>query len=128
MNFDFSAKPAVVATAVIVFVAASLYVVVDSPDEVQTLNRATIEAQTMAGDTNDQKALSVTSLIGGLEAKLAENPEDAKGWLLLAKSHDHLGDRRAAWVAYTRAKELGISDDTFEIQLTANMSPLISKN
>ena len=128
MNFDFSAKPAVVATAVFVFVAASLYVVVDSPDEVQTLNRATIEAQTMSDDTNDPKALSVTSLIGGLEAKLAENPEDAKGWLLLAKSHDHLGDPRAAWAAYTRAKELGMSDDTFEIQLTANMSPLISKN
>ncbi len=82
----------------------------------------------MTNDTTDQKAASVTILVDGLEAKLAENPDDAKGWLLLAKSHDHLGDPRAAWTAYTRAKELGMSDDTFEIQLAANLGTLIPEN
>ena len=128
MNSDLLTKPSVLATVVVAFVAGSLYVVVDSPGEVRTSNRATIETQPMTNDTNDQKAASVTILVDGLEAKLAENPDDAKGWLLLAKSHDHLGDPRAAWTAYTRAKELGMSDDTFEIQLTANLGTLVPKN
>ena len=128
MNSDLLTKPSVLATIVVALVAGSLYVVVDSPDEVQTSNRATIETRPMTNDTNDQKAASVTILVDGLEAKLAENPDDAKGWLLLAKSHDHLGDPRAAWTAYTRAKELGMSDDTFEIQLAANLGTLVPKN
>lgn len=128
MNSDLLTKPSVLATVVVAFVAGSLYVVVDSPDGVQTSNRAAIETQPMTNDTTDQKAASVTILVDGLEAKLAENPDDAKGWLLLAKSHDHLGDPRAAWTAYTRAKELGMSDDTFEIQLAANLGTLIPEN
>ena len=76
----------------------------------------------------DQKAASVTNLVGGLEAKLSQNPNDAKGWLLLAKSHDHLGDRQAAWAAYARARELGLNDNSFEIELVANMRQLMPNN
>ena len=63
----------------------------------------------------------VGSLIGGLEARLAENPDDAKGWLLLARSHDHLGNDDEAWNAYSRARELGMNDETLELKLAANM-------
>jgi cytochrome c-type biogenesis protein CcmH len=86
------------------------------------MNRTAIETQSMTNDGSGAKAASVTSLVGGLEAKLAANPNDAKGWLLLAKSHDHLGDKRAAWAAYSRAKDLGMSDASFEIELVANIS------
>lgn len=128
MKLDVLAKPAVLATAVVAFVAASLYIVIDVPDESSSANRAAVEKQSMTSEGTGQKAASVTSLLGGLEAKLAENPDDAKGWLLLAKTHDHLGNRDAAWAAYSRARELGMSDDTLEIKLAANMNPLLRKN
>lgn len=128
MNLDLLAKPAVLAVAVVAFVAAALYVVVDSPDEVTTINRSAVATPSMTDDGVNGRAASVTSLVGGLEAKLAEDPNDAKGWLLLAKSHDHLGDQRAAWAAYSRAKELGMSDDAFEIALAANLGRQIPQN
>ena len=119
MNLDFFAKPAVLAAAIVAFVAASLYVVIDVPGEVHSVNRTPVATQPMANEETGQKAASVTSLVGGLEARLAENPDDAKGWLLLAKTHDHLGNRDAAWAAYSRARELGMSDDSLEIKLAA---------
>ena len=128
MNLEFFAKPPLLATAVVAFVAASLYIVIDVPDEVHTANSTALATQPIADEKTGQKAASVTILVGGLEARLAENPDDAKGWLLLAKSHDHLGDRDAALDAYSRAKELGMSDDTFEMQLAANLNQLIQKN
>lgn len=128
MNLDFLAKPAVLAATVIAFVAATFYYVIDTPEQERSSNRMASEPQSPDSAGTDQKAASVTSLVGGLEARLAENPNDAKGWLLLAKSHDHLGDRQAAWAAYGRAKELGMSDNTFEIELVADMSQLIPDN
>jgi cytochrome c-type biogenesis protein CcmH/NrfG len=122
MNLDLPAKPAAFAISVAAFVAAALYIVIESPDGAETINRTAIETQPMSNDGSKNKAASVTSLVGGLEAKLAQNPNHAKGWLLLAKSHDHLGDQRAAWIAYSRAKELGMSDASFEIELAANIS------
>jgi len=128
MNREFFSKPAVLATAVVAFVAAALYIAIDMPDEVHTVSRIAPSTQPMANAESGQKAASVTSLVGGLEARLAENPDDAKGWLLLAKSHDHLGDRNAAWAAYSRARELGMSDDSLEIKLATNLNQLIQKN
>lgn len=128
MNPDLLAKPAVLATSLVAFVAAALYVVVELPKEVETTNRTAVVATPISNDGGETKAASVTSLVGGLEAKLIENPDDAKGWLLLAKSHDHLGDQQAAWAAYSRARELGMSDDAFEIKLAANMSQQLANN
>ncbi len=128
MNREFFSKPAVLAPVVVAFVAAALYIVIDAPDEAFTVNRTTFAPQSMADEDTGQKAASVTSLVGGLEARLAENPDDAKGWLLLAKSHDHLGDRNAAWAAYARAKELGMSDDSLEIKLAVNLNQQMQNN
>ena len=128
MNLEFFAKPAVLATAVIAFVAASLYAVIDVPTEVQTMNRTAVEATPATTQGSGDKAASVTSLVGGLEARLANDPDDAKGWLLLAKSHDHLGNQDAAWAAYGRARELGMGDDTLEIKLAASLGQLMPNN
>ena len=125
---DILAKPAVLAICVIALVAAALYAVVNSPDEWRTIGRTEIELQPSTSDGTERKAASVTSLIVGLEARLVENPDDAKGWLLLAKSHDHLGDQRAAWAAYTRARNLGMSDASFEIALAATIGQQIPAN
>jgi cytochrome c-type biogenesis protein CcmH len=62
----------------------------------------------------DKAADSVSSLLTGLEQRLQNEPNDGKGWLLLAKSYDHLGRTEDAKAAYERAATLGISDDDFE--------------
>jgi hypothetical protein len=50
---------------------------------------------------------SVDSMIAGLEAKLAANPEDAKGWALLAQSYSFIGDAAGTERALARAVALG---------------------
>lgn len=76
-------------------------------------------SQVSATDTSKKgvKADSVSTLITGLQARLAENPDDAKGWLLLAKSYEYLGDPAEARDAYARAVTLGMSDIEFEAKL-----------
>jgi cytochrome c-type biogenesis protein CcmH len=63
------------------------------------------------------KAASVNSLLAGLEQQLRDDPGDATGWLLLAKSYDHLGRTSDAAAAYDRATELGKSDNDLEARL-----------
>jgi len=102
-----------VAGAVVVLAGLALFAVTDRQDPVVT--------QAEASQPTQNSSASVGSLIGGLETRLAENPDDAKGWLLLARSHDHLGDNDEAWRAYSHAKDLGMTDETLELKLAANM-------
>ena len=46
----------------------------------------------------------ISQLVAGLEARLAANPDDKDGWLLLAKSYRHLGMTSQAQAALTRAE------------------------
>ena len=52
----------------------------------------------------------VQSLIGGLEARLANDPGDVKGWALLAQSYAFVGDSEGAENAIHRAVELGMDE------------------
>ncbi len=52
----------------------------------------------------------VANLLAGLEQRLTDNPDDAKGWLLLAKSYQHLGETDKAMAAYEKAVQLGQAD------------------
>jgi cytochrome c-type biogenesis protein CcmH len=72
--------------------------------------------QTAAGGEKT-KAASVNELLTGLEQRLEENPDDAKNWLLLAKSYDHLGRHVDAADAYAKAVDLGLSDKVLEARL-----------
>jgi hypothetical protein len=62
---------------------------------------------------------SVGNLIAGLRDRLEENPDDAKGWLLLAKSYQHLGQDDEARSAYDKAAALGQTDLAFADSLAA---------
>ena len=53
---------------------------------------------------------SVESLIGGLESRLAANPNDANGWALLAQSYAYTADEAAVERAMKRAIELGADE------------------
>ena len=58
-----------------------------------------------AADTPKQESLERIR-----KQRLEEHPDDAKGWLLLAKSYDHVGRPEDAAAAYDKARELGLSD------------------
>ena len=64
--------------------------------------------------TSSRDVASVASLVDGLANRLHENPDDAGGWLLLAKSYQHLDRADDARLAYRRAKALGKTDDAIE--------------
>ena len=96
--------------------ALGLYVAIGRPDfassvHVQQTPDSTLQTQTTG---EEKQAASVTELLAGLEQRLVENPDDAKGWLLLAKSYDHIGRLDDAAAAYDKARELGLSDDVLE--------------
>ena len=67
-------------------------------------------AQSPAPDKNID---SVGNLLKGLEQRLEREPEDAGGWLLLAKSYRHLDRIDDARVAYAKAVALGKEDAAF---------------
>ena len=60
---------------------------------------------------NGKPVASVASMVDELAARLQEEPGDAKGWLLLAKSYKHLGRIEEAQRAYKQAAMLGEYDE-----------------
>jgi len=99
--------------------AVGLYAAIGSPDISSSPGTAGTQPGAMAATSADnrKKAASVSALLDGLEARLRDDPEDAKGWLLLAKSYDHLGRIGEAASAYAKAAALGLTDDTLEARL-----------
>jgi len=72
------------------------------------------DRDTTAASQTKKSVGSVASLLDGLKMRLENEPDDAGGWLLLAKSYQHLGQPENAIAAYERAKALGKSDPAFE--------------
>ena len=110
--------PLLAATAAFLF-AIGLYAAIGRPDIV---NAAVVQSSSAPTSTrpaagSGRKAASVTTLLAGLEQRLQENPDDAGGWLLLAKSYDHLGRHRDAAAAYDKAATLGLTDDVLAARL-----------
>ena len=64
---------------------------------------ATAEAGTVT-------AAPIAELIGGLEARLASEPADVKGWALLAQSYAFVGDTASAERALQRTVALGADE------------------
>lgn len=90
----------------------ALYAAIGRPDAVPT-GAAVRPAPQSTGDVaRKQKIASVDQLLAGLEERLREDPDDGEGWLLLAKSYDHLGRRQESLTAYARARELGFDEET----------------
>lgn len=65
----------------------------------------------------DGKVPSVANMVVGLEERLADQPDDGKGWLLLAKSYQFLGRAADARDAYAKADALGNADPVLAAQL-----------
>lgn len=88
-------------------------------DEAQDFKRGRVSSD-IQNTARKQKVASVTSLLGKLEARLEDDPNDAKGWLLLARSYDHLGRSADANSAYEKAVSLGMSDVALAARLESS--------
>lgn len=69
--------------------------------------------------SNPSSVPPVADMIGRLEQKLQTNPNDAKGWSLLAKSYAFIGQTDAAEAAAKKAISLGVDATTLELEIVA---------
>lgn len=105
--------------------AAAVYFVLGAPGMGNTHSDAMPSGPATAAQPRaDGKADSVSNLVDGLAARLAENPEDGKGWLLLAQSYDHLDRNAEAVAAYERAVALGQRDEKLASRLDPHNNAL----
>ena len=63
----------------------------------------------------------VSSLVGGLEKRLAAQPDDVEGWALLAQSYAFMGDAAAADGALKRAVSLGMDEQSLRARIDTAM-------
>lgn len=98
----------------------ALYTAIGRPDALAAVASPAVAAHEPARAAGGaSSAGAIADLVGGLEARLESNPGDAGGWLLLAKSYDHLGEPDNAREAYARAAALGGADPAFEEKLAS---------
>ena len=117
-----------VAVTVLPAVAIGLYLSLGRPDVADnpTTHVRSAPAQSGTSSSASENLGSVGSMLSGLEEKLRENPSDAKGWLLLAKSYSHLGRTQDAAAAYAKASALGQVDTEFEEKLAGNTIAVVA--
>ncbi len=119
------ATPLPLLTAFVPLSAIGLYALLGSPAAITAESSRTPPTPhtPVSADPGQSKRSygSVASLIDGLRNRLENEPDDAGGWLLLAKSYQHLDRDGEAARAYERAKALGKSDLEFEATLLGPM-------
>ena len=93
--------------------AVALSLFLGSPS-LQHAGPTKLDPSTNTRPTANGRTGTIASLIDGLAERLENNPDDGKGWLLLAKSYLHLGRGQSALAAYERAAALGQGDSEFE--------------
>jgi len=94
-------------------IAIVIYATIGKPElavsGVSSTSSAGRSNNAMQGSSSGQLA-SVADLVDGLRKRLDVSPDDAGGWLLLAKSYQHLGRVEETAEAYARATALGKTD------------------
>lgn len=119
------ARLPLLAGIIVVILAISLYSFLGRPDMVTESVHSTA---TKSGTGEMDGVPSVASLVTGLEERLSNEPDDAKGWLLLAKTYQHLGRNDDARTAYAKAVALGQPDATFAESLTGAATAEVAAN
>lgn len=114
--------PTTLAIVGVPLTAFSLYFLLGSPGvesaETGAAHKSGEYAKASSSNSDSTKSVAtVDNLVDGLRARLEQEPDDAGGWLLLARSYDHLGRNGEAIDAYERARALGKADVDFETSL-----------
>lgn len=114
----------IVPSVLIPLVALGIYSKLGSPDAIFTQNNLADRTRNTTNSSNSANSskgsASVASLVDGLKERLEREPNDADGWILLARSYEHIGRRTDAIAAYDRAKSLGKTDATLDRSLAGD--------
>lgn len=113
---------AVIALAVAV-VATGIHWVASEKEAANKVPRSHSSTTALAQSSSSMNLDSVDNMVGGLEDRLRDNPDDGKGWLLLAKSYRHMGRMDEARDAYRKAELLGVSEPVFAAKLLGQPEP-----
>ena len=108
------ASPGALIVAFVPLSAVGLYALLGSPDDIDVRHQA---ASLDPGRSTASSLGSVASMVDGLRAKLQSEPDDADGWMLLARSYQHLDQPADALDAYKHAQALGKTDLNLEAAL-----------
>ena len=81
-----------------------------SADRPSTGSSRTADSAPSGEGATPMQAAPVSSLVGGLEQRLAAQPNDVDGWALLAQSYAFMGDAAAANGAVKKAVALGMNE------------------
>ena len=90
----------------IVVAAASLYAALGAPAGLQMHAGATATAIPAAGVEAPMSDKQILAMVDSLARKMEENPDDPRGWVLLARSQNALGRFPEAAQAFERAIKL----------------------
>lgn len=115
------ARLGLLTAVIVVLMSIGLYAAIGRPGVASTTHVTNADAVSGPATyaAGGGKVGSVNSMLSGLEDRLASNPDDGSGWLLLAKSHEHLGRREDALRSYRKAADLGFTDAEFESQVAS---------
>jgi cytochrome c-type biogenesis protein CcmH len=114
------ATPKAIILTFIPLFAMGLYALLGSPAENAVPHIATNSAP---GAAAERSLGSVASMVDGLAARLRDQPDDANGWVLLARSYQYIDRHAEALDAYEHAQALGKTDPDLEATLLGNTLP-----
>ena len=91
-------------------VATALYLRVGNPKETPTRPTVSQQSAPMAGGNGEFTPERIEANVASLAKKLEQNPNDAQGWAMLARSYVSLEKYSEASAAYARATALKTDD------------------
>ncbi len=104
--------------AFVPLLAMAMYAMLGSPDQLANKHTSLTGTKDRSETAADAGALgSVASMLDGLQQRLDAEPDDADGWILLARSYQHVNQPIEAVAAYEHAKALGKVDTDLEALL-----------
>lgn len=114
-------------SVLIPLLALGIYTRLGSPDAVSVgsnyVNSVQVDTNSTRSSNSKKGTASVASLVDGLKERLELQPNDADGWILLARSYEHIGRRTEAIAAYDHAKNLGKTDSALDESLSGETTP-----
>ena len=114
--------PAALLSLILPLGAVVLYLQVGDP-------RAAATVALGSPDTHANTGVDVEAMVGRLEERLKQKPDDLEGWIVLARSREVLEEFDAASAAYQRAIELGKQQQlpaAFQARLYADMADALA--
>ena len=119
-----ASESSLMSVALAALITLGTYAVLGSPEAAFAVGSRPVTQDTVLPVQLGSSSTSFVGLVQRLSDNLQDEPDDASGWLLLARSYEHLGRREEARVALDRARELGKTDAALDMTfLHGNPSP-----